>query len=138
MDRSSSISGQAVRKLARRGISQRDARPGVVRIETRRRLAGGDWGLNAVGVLRKTPVAAPEAGPAPEGAAMEGRGLYASLAGFGLDYGPVFRRVSALTVGELLIELNVARFLPGPLGRLGRPLARLLRPVLVLVIRRRS
>jgi tetratricopeptide (TPR) repeat protein len=44
----------------------------------------------------------------------------------------------ALTVAELLIELDVARFLPGPLGRLGRPLARMLRPVLTLLLRRGS
>ena len=44
----------------------------------------------------------------------------------------------ALTVAELLIELDVARFLPGPLGRLGRPLARLLRPALAWVLRRGS
>jgi tetratricopeptide (TPR) repeat protein len=44
----------------------------------------------------------------------------------------------ATTMAELLIELDVARALPGPLGRLGRPLARLLRPLLALVVRRRA
>ena len=37
---------------------------------------------------------------------------------------------------ELLIELDVARFLPGPLGRLGGPLARLLRPLLAVAVHR--
>jgi hypothetical protein len=34
------------------------------------------------------------------------------------------------TLAELLIELKVARFLPGRLNKLGRPLARALRPLL--------
>jgi hypothetical protein len=42
----------------------------------------------------------------------------------------------AVAVAELMIELDVARFLPGPLGRLGRPLARLSRPVLALFLQR--
>jgi hypothetical protein len=44
-------------------------------------------------------------------------------------------RDPAVTVTEPLIELDVARFLPGSLGRLGRPLVRLLRPVVVLLLR---
>jgi hypothetical protein len=47
-------------------------------------------------------------------------------------------RDPAATVVELLIELDIQRFLPGPLGRLGRPLARLLRPVVALFVRRGS
>lgn len=77
-----------------------DQSTGQVRIESRRRLSGGEFGLNAFGVTRKTPVAAPAAAlPEIKGAGkIAARTLYASLEGFGLQYGPAFQRIKSARV----------------------------------------
>ena len=81
-----------------------DQSTGQIRIESRRRLSGADFGLNAFGVIRKTPVEAPAA-PATEvkGAnKLSARALYQSLEGFGLKYGPAFQRIKQARVNGVM------------------------------------
>lgn len=86
-----------------------DQSTGQVRIETRRRLVGAEWGLNAFGVLRKTPVAAGEATPLElKGATkLNGRQLYQSLDSFGLNYGPAFQRIKSARLNGVAGEAKL-------------------------------
>ncbi|MAS42140.1 MAG: fatty acid synthase [Rhodobacteraceae bacterium] len=71
----------------------------VVDIDSRRRLAGEEFGLHARGRLRRpaVPTPAPRTPPAPDPTRSLGaEALYDLTARFGLAYGPAFRR--ALTV----------------------------------------
>ncbi|MFV0474043.1 MAG: SDR family NAD(P)-dependent oxidoreductase, partial [Pikeienuella sp.] len=94
-----------------------DQSTGEIRIESRRRLSGGDWGLNAFGVLRKTPVEAPEAqAPDLKGAAkLNGRQLYQSLDGYGLNYGPAFQRIKAARMNGVAAEARLTEA-PAPVA----------------------
>ncbi len=86
-----------------------DLSSGQVRIESRRRLSEGEFGLNAFGILRKTPVAAP-AFTAPElkGATkLSARALYGSLESFGLIYGPSFQRIKSARVNGVAAEARL-------------------------------
>lgn len=95
-----------------------DQSTGQVRIESRRRLAGGEWGLNAFGVLRKTPAAAPvPVAPELKGAVkLNGRQLYQSLESYGLQYGPAFQRIKTARVNGVVAE---ARLTEAPAPRPG-------------------
>lgn len=86
-----------------------DRSTGQIRIETRRRLSGGEWGLNAVGVIRRAPVEAPApAAPDLKGAAkLAGPALYKSLDAFGLNYGPAFARIAAARVGDAVAAVKL-------------------------------
>ncbi|MEE3098165.1 MAG: beta-ketoacyl synthase N-terminal-like domain-containing protein, partial [Pseudomonadota bacterium] len=67
----------------------------VIDIDSRRRLAGEDFGLHARGRLRRpaVPTPAPRTPPAPDPTKSLGaEALYDLTARFGLAYGPAFRR----------------------------------------------
>ncbi|MEJ1158271.1 SDR family NAD(P)-dependent oxidoreductase [Prosthecomicrobium sp. N25] len=74
-----------------------------VDILSRHRLAGDDWSLHARGALTRPPV---ESVPAPATALPAARrtlsaaDLYTLTRGFGLDYGPAFRRAAAVEVAD--------------------------------------
>lgn len=94
-----------------------DQSDGQIRIESRRRLTGADWGLNAFGILRKTPVSAPA--PAAlelKGASkLNGRQLYQSLDGYGLNYGPAFQRIKAARINGVAAEARLTEA-PAPVN----------------------
>ena len=73
---------------------------GRFRLESRQRLSGGGWVLNAVG---KVLSGLGEARPAPSVAPMatiSAAQVYAAAADLSLDYGPQFQVVSEVSVGE--------------------------------------
>ncbi len=85
-----------------------DQSTGQVRIESRRRLAGGEWGLNAFGLLRKNPAPGVVAAHEVKGAAkLNGRQLYGSLESFGLGYGPAFQRIKSARVNGAAAEARL-------------------------------
>ncbi len=86
-----------------------DASTGQIRIESRRRLAGGEWGLNAFGTLRRTPPGEAAASPGEVRGAtkLSGRQLYQSLEGYGLAYGPAFQRIRLLKVNGVSAEAQL-------------------------------
>ncbi|WP_340110450.1 SDR family NAD(P)-dependent oxidoreductase [Pikeienuella sp. HZG-20] len=86
-----------------------DQSTGQIRIESRRRLVGVEWGLNAFGVLRKTPVAAPVAAEADlKGAAkLNGRQLYQSLEAYGLNYGAAFQRIKSVRINGVVAKARL-------------------------------
>ncbi|MEM7547566.1 MAG: SDR family NAD(P)-dependent oxidoreductase [Pseudomonadota bacterium] len=96
-----------------------DLSSGQVRIESRRRLSTGEFALNAFGILRKTPVAA----PTPERVELKGatklgaRSLYQSLGGFGLAYGPTFQRIKSARVSDRVADVRLTDA-PPPAGGL--------------------
>jgi acyl transferase domain-containing protein/NADPH:quinone reductase-like Zn-dependent oxidoreductase/short-subunit dehydrogenase/acyl carrier protein len=71
---------------------------GVTRIESRPHLRDEAWAVNAAGVARRAPGAAPKPGAAQGHAAAPDGGLYAALEGIGLAYGPAFRRAGPVRV----------------------------------------
>ncbi|MEO1611131.1 MAG: type I polyketide synthase, partial [Pseudomonadota bacterium] len=94
-----------------------DQSTGQIRIESRRRLTGGEFGLNAFGVIRKTPVEAPTNVSTEVKSAnkLSARALYQSLDGFGLNYGPAFQRIKAARVnGEIAVAQMTDAPAPAP------------------------
>ncbi|MEM7270932.1 MAG: type I polyketide synthase, partial [Pseudomonadota bacterium] len=83
-----------------------DQSTGAIRIESRRRLSTGEWGLNAFGVLRKTPVEKPGyvAQPIKGAKKISAKSLYDMLDGFGLAYGPAFRRAKTIRANGVVAE----------------------------------
>ncbi|MEL7462970.1 MAG: SDR family NAD(P)-dependent oxidoreductase [Pseudomonadota bacterium] len=94
-----------------------DQSTGQVRIESRRRLTGAEFGLNAFGVIRKTPVEAPSGVSTEVKSAnkLSARALYQSLDGFGLNYGPAFQRIKSARVnGEIAVAHMTEAPAPAP------------------------
>lgn len=86
-----------------------DQSTGAVRIESRRRLSTGDWGLNAFGVVRKTPVEATPAGaPLKSGQKIAAKPLYQMLDARGLAYGPAFRRIKSIRANDVSADATLA------------------------------
>lgn len=86
-----------------------DQSTGAVRIESRRRLSTGDWGLNAFGVVRKTPVEAKPAGAAMKGGQkITAKPLYQMLEARGLAYGPAFQRIKSLRANDISADAVLA------------------------------
>lgn len=86
-----------------------DQSTGAVRIESRRHLSGGDWGVNAFGVLRKAPVDSDQAPPPMKGGQkIAAKPLYQMLEARGLAYGPAFRRIKALRVTDVMADAALA------------------------------
>lgn len=86
-----------------------DQSTGAVRIESRRRLSTGDWGLNAFGVVRKTPVEARAAdAPMKGGQKIAAKPLYQMLETRGLAYGPAFRRIKSLKANDVSADAALA------------------------------
>lgn len=78
-----------------------DESTGAVRIESRRHLSASDWGLNAFGVVRKTPVDGEAASQAMKGGQkLAAKPLYQMLDKRGLAYGPAFRRIKSLRASD--------------------------------------
>ncbi|MGF1659164.1 MAG: SDR family NAD(P)-dependent oxidoreductase [Rubrimonas sp.] len=70
-----------------------DPASGAVRIASRPHLGAGDWTLHAQTTARSCWAETPPPAPAASPADAPDPTLYAALAGVGLDYGAVFRRV---------------------------------------------
>ena len=86
-----------------------DASTGAVRIESRRHLSEGEWGLNAFGVVRKTPVEAPATdAPMKGGQKIATKPLYQMLDARGLAYGPAFRRIKAIRANDIAADAILA------------------------------
>ncbi len=98
-----------------------DQSTGAVRIESRRALSEGEWGLHAFGVVRKTPQEAAQDAPAALKNAQKiaAKPLYKMLDGRGLNYGPAFRRLKTIRANMVAAE---ATFAPSQVADLGMSL----------------
>ena len=86
-----------------------DESTGAVRIESRRHLSAGEWGLNAFGVVRKTPVEGKAALQAMKGGQkLAAKPLYGMLEARGLNYGPAFRRIRSLRATDVAADAALA------------------------------
>ena len=86
-----------------------DESTGAVRIESRRHLSSGEWGLNAFGVVRKTPVEGKAAPTAMKGGQkLAAKPLYQMLEARGLAYGPAFRRIKTIRATDMMAEATLS------------------------------